>query len=354
MQPLPRKSEDLLRVAAAMRRANRPLDEMQALDEVLAFEPLNLRALLQKAALLELTGRPRESAVTYRKALQLIPPGIELPAHLGPVLEYAHAAVQANNRELEAFVEGRIAPLRERHGGQSQRRFDECLATLLQKQRIYRQEPTFLHFPGLPAIPFLDRAAFPWLDEVEAATADIRRELVDVLADGPMALEPYVELRAGVPANQWTELNHSRRWSVYYLWREGQPVDAHMARCPRTVEALSRWPRWDANGPSALFSILDAKTRIPPHTGVSNARLTVHLPLIIPPGCGLRVGAERRAWETGKAFVFDDTIEHEAWNDSDTPRAVLIFDTWHPLLTEAECDLVRELVAGVGEYYAAA
>ena len=354
MQPQHQDAEDLLRRAAELRRSNRPLEEMDALDRVLALEPRNLRALFQKAALLELIGRPRESAATYRTALQLIPRGIELPAHLAPVLEYARAAVDANNRELEAYLEARLAPMRERHAAQAQLRFDECLRIIVQKQRIYRQEPTFLYFPGLAAIPFHDRTAFPWLDDIEAAAADIRRELVDILADGPMALEPYVALQEGVPVNQWKELNHSRRWSVYYLWREGQPVAEHIARCPRTVEALSRWPRWDANGPSALFSILDARTRIPPHTGVNNARLTVHFPLIIPPACGLRVGAERRQWEPGKALVFDDSIEHEAWNDSDAPRAVFIFDTWNPALSAAERELVRTVVSGVGEYYAAA
>jgi aspartyl/asparaginyl beta-hydroxylase (cupin superfamily) len=141
---------------------------------------------------------------------------------------------------------------------------------------------------------------------------------------------------------------------VYYFWREGEAVAEHIARCPRTVEALAGWPRWDANGPSALFSILDAGTRIPPHTGTNNARLTVHLPLVIPPGCGLRVGAKTRQWEPGKAFVFDDSIEHEAWNDSDAPRAVLIFDTWNPLLTAVERDLVRIAVEGVRDYYAPA
>jgi aspartyl/asparaginyl beta-hydroxylase (cupin superfamily) len=353
MQSNPGNPEHLLRVAADMRRIQRPHEEMRALDQVLALDPRNLRALLQKAALLEIIGRPRESATTYRNALQLIPRGIDLPAHLVPILDYARDSVEANNRALEAFLEARLAPERSRHAGASQGRFDESLAILLQKQRIYRQEPTFLYFPGLPAIPFHDRAGFPWLDAVEAATADIRRELVDVLAEGPMALEPYVALQEGVPVDQWKELNHSRRWSVYYLWREGHPVADHLARCPRTVEALSAWPRWDAHGPSVLFSILDARTRIPPHTGVNNARLTVHLPLIVPPGCRLRVGAERRGWEPGKACVFDDTIEHEAWNESDAPRAVLIFDIWNPLLTAAERELVRTVVDGVGEYYAA-
>jgi aspartyl/asparaginyl beta-hydroxylase (cupin superfamily) len=104
-------------------------------------------------------------------------------------------------------------------------------------------------------------------------------------------------------------------------------------------------------GPTAFFSILDAGTRIPAHTGVTNTRLTVHLPLIVPPGCGFRVGSETREWVPGKAWVFDDTIEHEAWNLSDVPRGVLIFDIWNPFLTAAERDLVRAVTETVRTYY---
>jgi aspartyl/asparaginyl beta-hydroxylase (cupin superfamily) len=140
---------------------------------------------------------------------------------------------------------------------------------------------------------------------------------------------------------------------VYFLWKEGAPFPDHLARCPRTVAALEAWPRWDVPncGATAVFSILDAKTRIPPHNGVNNTRLVVHLPLIVPPGCGFRVGGERREWQPGKAFIFDDTIEHEAWNDSDLPRAVLILDIWSPLLGAAEREFVRSVTSGVGEYY---
>jgi aspartyl/asparaginyl beta-hydroxylase (cupin superfamily) len=92
-----------------------------------------------------------------------------------------------------------------------------------------------------------------------------------------------------------------------------------------------------------MFSILKPRTRIPPHTGTSNARVTVHLPLIVPPGCGFRVGAETREWRVGEAWAFDDTIEHEAWNDSDQPRAILIIDTWNPFLSEAEREVVRRI-----------
>jgi len=156
-----------------------------------------------------------------------------------------------------------------------------------------------------------------------------------------------------MPLDQWRELNNSRRWGVYFLWKAGTPIAEHIARCPRTVKALEAWPRWDVPGygPTAVFSILDAKSHIPGHTGVHNTRLTVHLPLIVPPGCTFRVGGERRTWELGKALVFDDSIEHEVWNDSDVPRAVLIFDIWSPYLSPAERALVSTLTTGVGEYY---
>ena len=136
------------------------------------------------------------------------------------------------------------------------------------------------------------------------------------------------------------------------MWRDGKRIDDAIARCPRTAALLERVPKVDIpeTGPTVFFSILAPKAHIPAHMGVTNTRLIVHVPLVIPPGCRFRVGSETREWEFGKAFVFDDTIEHEAWNDSDVPRAVLIFDIWNPYLTLAERDLVRAAVAGVQEY----
>ena len=78
--------------------------------------------------------------------------------------------------------------------------------------------------------------------------------------------------------------------------------------------------------------------------------LTVHLPLILPGPCRFRVGAETREWALGRAWAFDDTIEHEAWNDNDLPRAILIFDIWHPELTRAECEMLTTATALLAEY----
>jgi aspartyl/asparaginyl beta-hydroxylase (cupin superfamily) len=199
---------------------------------------------------------------------------------------------------------------------------------------------------------FFPRHAFPWLSDVEACTDAIREELLAVLGADQQGIQPYISYGEGVPLNQWKELNQSRRWGAYFLWDQSKRQDAHLARCPRTVEAVSRAPQVDipGYGPTAFFSILEPHTRIPAHTGVTNTRVTVHLPLIVPPGCRFRVGGEVREWEVGKAWVFDDTIEHEACNDSDLPRAILIFDVWNPQLTALERDLIRETTVALAEY----
>jgi aspartyl/asparaginyl beta-hydroxylase (cupin superfamily) len=343
-----------INLAAALRGLKRHEEEMLAIERVLTLEPGNLRAALQKASIQELQNNPRAAAVTYRKALQMITPAAQLPAWMQEVVAHARQVVDANNRALEAFLEDRLASLRTHHEQVPLHRFDRCLATLVQKKRIYRQQPSFMYFPQLTDIEFYERGDFPWLDSIEAASADIRAELIDVLAEDRAKLEPYVTHGTGQTIEQkWRELHHSLRWSVYYLWREGVAYPEHIARCPRTVAALENWPRCEVPscGPTAVFSILDARTRIPPHTGVNNTRLIVHLPLIVPPGCGFRVGGEQREWQPGKAFVFDDTIEHEAWNDSDEPRAVLILDIWNPALSEAERAMVCETIVGVNEFY---
>jgi aspartate beta-hydroxylase len=83
------------------------------------------------------------------------------------------------------------------------------------------------------------------------------------------------------------------------------------------------------------------RLRLRPHTGVSNVRAIIHLPLIVPAKCGFRVGGETRKWRVGEAWAFDDTIEHEAWNRSDQLRVILIFDVWNPHITQSEREVLR-------------
>jgi len=341
-----------INLASACRGLGLREEEMAALQRALTLEPRHLLALLQKGSLLELQGKSRAAAKTYHHALQTIPPGAQLPGFLREAIGRAVQVVTQDKQQLGAFIEERLQEVYARHADADRERFEHCLESFLGRRRIYVPQPTFLHFPKLPALEFYPRAQFPWLAEVEAATDEIRAEFEQVHAQDAGHLEPYVAYPDGVPLDQWRELNHSRRWSVYYLWRDGQPIEAHLQRCPSTATLLARLPHLDIPniGPTAFFSILDAKSHIPAHTGVTNTRLIVHVPLVVPPGCRFRVGSQTREWRPGEAWVFDDAIEHEAWNDSDTPRAVLIFDVWNPLLSESERDMVRAAVCAIRDY----
>ena len=340
-------------LASSLRALGQSDAERDALEKALALEPRHLAALLQKGTLLEELGDTRNAARVYRNAIATLPPGARPLPTVEAALEHAREAIRKDDAGLAAAIEAGFASIREREGGSDFRRVEKCIDLLTAKRNRYFPNPTFMLFPEIPAIEFFERADFPWLDPIEAATDDIRAELTSVLVSDRTGLEPYIAYPDGVPLDQWRELNKSRRWSAYFLWNQSVPQPAHLARCPLTAAALTGAPQCDvtARGPTVFYSVLDAATRIPPHTGVTNTRLTVHLPLIVPPDCGFRVGSETREWQPGKAWVFDDTIEHEAWNASDTPRAILIFDIWNPFLSLVERDLVRVATEIVGAYY---
>jgi aspartyl/asparaginyl beta-hydroxylase (cupin superfamily)/Tfp pilus assembly protein PilF len=340
-------------LAASLDALGRYEEEMTVVERALAIEPRHPAALLQKAALIERRGDQRAAARIYRAALVTLGPETAPPPSLRTALAHAREAVRRDDAALAHAIEERLAPVRAHLSSAASRRADQCIEMLTGRRGRYLPQPTFMYFPGIPALEFFDNAEFPWIGAIEAATEAIRAELTQVLASDQAGLEPYVAYPDGVPLDQWRELNRSRRWSAYFLWNQAAAQPPHLARCPRTAQAVKAAPQCDVaqHSPNVFFSILEPHTRIPPHTGVTNARLTVHLPLIVPAGCGFRVGAETREWIPGRAWVFDDTIEHEAWNDSDTPRAMLIFDVWNPYLSAAERDLVRAATEAVGGYY---
>ena len=325
---------------------------LRALDAALAIEPYSLMALLSKGTLVEQLGRPRDAAKIFRNALKIAPPESALPPHLKPVLEHARQAVNRNTEAKNAFLRAQTAQMRAKHAGADLSRFDECLDILSGAKKAYVQEPLFLTFPKLPPLTFYPREHFPWMAALEAQTEVIRDELVAQLKVYWEKFHPYMQIPAGAPLNQWAALNQSPDWSSLHLWRDGRKVAENCALFPRTTAILDGLPMADQPGfaPTAMFSVLQPRTTIPPHTGSSNTRLIAHLPLIIPEGCRFRVGNDTRPWVMGESFVFDDTIEHEAWNDSDQLRAVLIFDVWNPLLSQAERDLVSAMTTALNVY----
>lgn len=339
-----------LNLSAAFRAMGDNLNELLALDRALAIDPYFFPALLARGMYFERIGKPRQAARTYKDVLAIAPENPEEWMH--KPLARAREVVEQNAAALDAYLEGRLSALRAR-AGSATTRFDECKDILTGSKKLMVQQPTLLNFPRLPAIPFYERKDFPWLAEVEAATDTIRDEFLALLRDDAREFEAYVNHPEGVPLNQWAELNHSPKWSVFFLWSDGVRQDAHCARCPKTAALLDRVPmaRVPGAAPAAFFSTLAPRTLIPPHTGVTNTRLIVHVPLVVPEDCWFRVGNETREWRPGEALIFDDTIEHEAWNGSDRLRAILIFDIWNPYLSEAERGLVCELLAGYQDFF---
>jgi len=339
-------------LAAACRTLGDFEAESEALEKALALEPRYVLALLQKGDLMERRGKPKAAATVYEGALAAATRA-PIPQQLSSALAHARDVVLANRRDMEAFLDQEIAPVVRQHAAVDQHRYNACRDVLLGKRRVYASEPKSMLFPYLPAIEFFPRENFSWLDALEEATDDIAAEAVSVLVTDRSGFAPYVDVPPGAPIDQWAPLNRSMDWSTYSLWHDGTPVEDHLAKCPKTAAVLARLPLCDVPGcaPGAYFSVLRPRTRLPAHTGTTNTRSIVHLPLVIPEGCGFRVGSQVRAWQRGKAWVFDDTIEHEAWNDGGETRIILIFDIWNPFLRAEERDLVRALTIGVGRYY---
>ena len=115
-------------------------------------------------------------------------------------------------------------------------------------------------------------------------------------------------------------------WHIFALYMLGTKIEANCALCPQTTRALEKIPQIK----TAVFSLLPANTRIPLHKGDVDSFYRCTLGLIIPPNCGIKMAGESRAWQPGKSLIFQDTVEHEAWNHSDSDKLILIVDFVKP------------------------
>jgi len=327
---------------SAMRKASGDLNgALDAIERALALAPLDFPALLSRAVILDGLRHP-DAGEAYGHALAQIDSNQSVPAPMIPAVQHARQRRDEYRRQLKQNLTDRLP------SGLSaveRARAERFISNRSRTTRHFHQEPSDFHYPGLPEIEFHDRSLFPGLAALEQATSDIRDEFNALIAAEAAEMVPYVQYPDRVPLRQWKELNNNRDWTAIHLLKGGLPVDVNARHCPRTMEAISHMDQPEVPGasPVAMFSLLAPRTRIPAHTGVANTRLVCHLPLIVPPECGFRVGAAMREWRVGEAFVFDDSIEHEAWNDSDELRVVLIIDVWPPALGEAE----RRAVAAV-------
>ena len=268
-------------------------------------------------------------------------------ARLGGAAAYIRQQAEAYKAALKAVVGERT------DDPEHTDRLRHAVEILTGDRELYLQGPSILYYPYLSQRQFFERDEFEWVAALEAETPAIKAEL-EALLEGGADFQPYVEDETDRPRREFHGLHGDPSWTALYLWRHGQPVDEIAARCPRTMAALAKVPMSEISGqtPSVLFSRLTPGAHIPPHRGMLNCRLIAHLPLIVPPGCWLRVGNETRRWEEGKLLIFDDSFEHEAKNDSGETRIVLLFDLWRQELAEDEKQGISKIFETIGRFTA--
>lgn len=312
---------------------------------------------LYYASALERAGHAEQAAIQYFRAIEdahaqgrWVSVDTTAPA-LRPLVEHAVRMVRSTRK---ATLDRLIAPLRKQYGADALARVEQCLRIYFQEEApVYpesRQRPTFLYFPGLPPAPYLDRALFPWIEQLEAQTDAIRQELLSVLSSE--AGRERVFTSEALEQQNLRGLKEPPSWNGYYFYRHGIRREDNCSSCSVTARSLDLLPlsHIREHGPEVLFSVFTAGTHLLPHRGVTNTRLVGHLPLMVPPDCALNVGGEIHEWREGRAVIFDDTYEHEAWNRSQQTRVVLIFDLWNPHLTEVERAAIAQLVPAMGDF----
>ena len=333
------------RLATVRQMTGAPVKAIEAIDRALSLAPLDFMNLLMRARMLDQAGHP-EAGEAYGRALAQPRPE-PFPAMLASAISRGETLWAAHQQGTE----GRINAAVEASGADltpaERRRAERLASNIARRTRAYYSEATHFHYPGLREAEFHERASFPWLEELETLTPQIRAEMDAVANAADAKLVPYVKYADSEPLAQWRALNHSRDWTAIHLVERGETIAANAAHCPVTMGFLKGMEQpWVAGcGANAMFSLLAPRTTIPAHVGVANFRLLCHLPLIVPGKCWFRVGAETRDFEYGKAWVFDDTIEHEAQNETDQLRVILIFDLWHPDLSPAEREAIAATVS---------
>ena len=317
--------------------------ERAALALILADNRRDIAALLATGESFVRDGDDRAAVSWFTTAINqagVTPP----PANLHPLLDRAVRYCNEAQGRFSAAMNAALAGADIGTAGSPALR--HAVDLLHGRADLYLQQPTMFYYPGLPQRAFYEREEFPWVEAIESQAEALRNEYLALInTDQPFA--PYVQRSAARPPSS-SPLLDDPSWGAAYLWQGGETT-ALAERCPATMAALALAPLPHIAGrsPMALYSRLTPGTHIAPHHGLLNTRLICHLPLVVPDGCGLRVGAETREWRFGEMLIFDDSFEHEAWNRGSEDRTILLFETWRPEIPESDRALLARLFTAI-------
>ncbi|PXW70058.1 aspartyl/asparaginyl beta-hydroxylase [Blastomonas natatoria] len=333
--PPPGIAPPWLLLSQACQLAGDQRGQEQALAQLLERDPRHLAGLL-------LMGELKASLGDTRAATSFFMTGVTVadqsgaPDTIRPLVEKARNYLQQANGSYAEHLSRHLAE-RNIVPGQISARVDEALDLLLGRRQVFLQQPTSFYFPALPQRQFYEAREFDWAEGFEALAPAMVEELENLLDNRGQGFSPYLRTDPNRPAAA-NPLRDDPSWGAHFLWEDGSIVADHAALAPVTMEALATAPMPEIaeRSPMALYSLLRPGTHIRPHHGMLNTRLICHLPLITNPDCAIRVGNETRRWQHGKLLIFDDSIEHEAWNRGSATRIILLFEIWRPEISQDE------------------
>ena len=337
-----RDAATLLRLATVRRSLGDFHGALKAAALGVELSPRNFLMCLLLGSLREAVGAVHGAERAYRTAVAHAPLDLQFQPRMAKQLDWAKRRVAAAERWRKRLLEWDPADAAGL-GREEMERIRGFRANVLENDSAGPLVPPTFLVPGIRLKKYFDPAGFAGVSEVERRTDAIRAEFLKLAESKSETLGKRLN---GLHEPQAEEGGRIGAWSMIPLIRNGAVVEEFASRCPRTMEAarLLDSPSLGLISPSLYFSVLEPSSRIEPHSGITNARLIAHFPLIVPGDCAFRVGGETRQWQEGSALVFDDMTEHEAWNDSDRARVVLIADLWRPELSAAERAAISHLM----------
>lgn len=340
---------------------NRAQDAVDAFDRVLSMEPKSLAVRLHRAAALERMGRAYDAAAAYECALSMAQMGgrwrseATTPAELRPVVKHAMSYLIRERKRI--FME-LMQPARARYGARSIARVEQGLSVYLGDAAAEyadpRQDCSFFCVPGLSAEPFLDVASIPGMTRLAA-----RHELLctefDAVRTKDMAWEPYFGTHDLALLRQQSVLDGSdgARVEAFFLYRRGRAEPMGQRACPGSFAAVSALPqpvRIPELGPDAFFLTVTPGTQVLKSHAITNARVSVELPLRVRGTCVRGVAGVARSWREGQCIAYDASFEHGLRNSDAGACSALVIDAWHPGLSAAERAALTLLFDGIREF----
>ena len=308
------------------------------------------------AELLEQGGHRLDALRSWHQASRRVSGSLdadELRALGLDAVERWSARVASMSQLRAEYLQDAYSDIRRAHEPRALFRIDRALAGYLGKASVFSshpsQRPKLMFIPGLRSGGFIEPASHPLVAPLLAGYAGMLQEFEEALS-AEKGIEPFLGT-AHAPGNDgYVSGPAGSSWDALFFFRHGRRYDSNHLRFPHTSALLDSLDLCciDGQAPEICFSILRPRTRIEPHHGVTNARVVIHIPFRVPPGCYLELlGVGRHHWREGEPLVFDDTFEHAAENPADTPRGILLMDSWHPELTPPERAAFRAIIEAI-------